>query len=431
MFSGKSVAIGDQWNMGPTIFGGNMKLIIYRRTYLAIVALSIVLLLACGGAFAADQHDIEVLVDTLNSSIPAEAVRRAQEFDDKLLSTGEFDGGKVYLVTDDRVKKLDALVNKLLGAMGADTSSWIVRVLDTDPRMVNAFVAGGKYIYIYTGLLAQATSDDELAFVLSHELGHSLLQHRIRSQKDGSSTVAGLAVIGAALSKKNRGALLDFAKTTTASYSRLDEEEADAIGVAIARKAGFDSIRGADFFSRLKRQQEKELAAMKQEVVKGQADCQQKVKRFNSSIFNQTTARRNEVNAFCQDVENKRLAYIARVENSGENSVAYSNHPMDQNRIAAIAVINDYLQKRRELDTFKQYQQSYRVMVALNKVDSVLLKSPEKEVSAAPSKVEETARPGSGQNLVDQLALLKKAKDQGLLTDMEYEKKREDILSRF
>src|SRR5260221_14736551 len=98
------------------------------------------------------------------------------------------------------------------------------------------------------------TSDDELASVLAHEMGHSLLQHGLRRSQDINSTVAQIAVIVGAFWKSNRQALNMGAAGVTAVYGRLDEEEADAIGAAIAHHAGYDPIQGAGLFGRMKQQ---------------------------------------------------------------------------------------------------------------------------------------------------------------------------------
>ena len=423
----------------------------YRITTRLVFVVLVFTLSLCRSAHAADQHSVEVLVATLRSSIPPAAEKQARDFDDQLMSQGQVQGGKVYLVTDERSQRVNTMVKGLLVAMGEETQHWVVRILDTDPPTVNAFVAGGKYIYVYTGLIEQATSNDELAFVLSHELGHSILQHRIRRNQDGSTTVAGIAVLGALLSKKHQGGFLDFAKQMTTAYSRLDEEEADAVAVTIARRAGYDSLRGADFFSRMKRQQDKadtgaqvDLEKMKQEVLQGQANCQQATKWYKSSIFNQGPGNTKKVNAICQDAENKRVQYNQQVEQFNQyqqqKSVGsiYSTHPADQNRIAAIAALNDYIQERRDLNSLRKYQQSYRVMTALLEVDSVLMKQPEKAEAetasapeAPPEAAEAPAKTTAGPTLSEQLSDLKRAKDQGLLNDAEYEEKRQQILKRF
>lgn len=98
-----------------------------------------------------DQHSVEAIVAALKSPIPPQLVKEARDFDDKLMSAGHTEDGKVYLVTDERSTRANAMVRKLLEAMGEDPSHWVVRVLDTDPPVANAFVTGGKYVYVYTG----------------------------------------------------------------------------------------------------------------------------------------------------------------------------------------------------------------------------------------------------------------------------------------
>lgn len=357
-----------------------------------------ILLPSVASAEFGNQHSAEAIAKALTSPIPPQAIARAQDFDDRLMSSGVNRGDRVYLVTDGRSVKANTMVKKLLEAMGEDTRDWVVRVLDTEPPISNAFVAGGKYIYINTGLLNEATSDDELAFVIAHELGHSLLKHLLRREGDITSTIANIALLGAILSRKNREDFSNFAKITTASYSRGDEEEADAIAVAITQRAGYDPLRGIDFFSRTKRRQddrkrknEQDLAQMRQEVQQGQSTCQQLNQWYQSSQARQTRNNADRVNATCQAAESNRVRYN-RLATQNELNIQqqqldsfFSTHPEPQNRIAAIAALNDYVNRRRDLQSLSRYQQSHRVMVALNRVNSVLLKP--RDLSAASRSV--------------------------------------------
>lgn len=413
---------------------------------LRAVTFSLVAMLLPFSALAqfTDQHSVEALVAAMKSPLSAQALKEARDFDDKLMSEGKIEGGVVYLVTDQRSTFVNNLVVKLLTAMGQDTQQWVVRVLDTNPPMANAFVTGGKYIYVFTGLIKQAASEDELAFVLSHELGHSLLKHRERQKQDVTSTVANIAVLAALLSKKHSGDFMDFAKIATTSYSRGDEEEADAIAVAITRRAGYDPLRGADFFSRSKQQQDttqKEnqqiLAKMRQQVEQAQGVCLRWTQQYNSSWQYQSPANANRVNAVCRDAENKRLTYnqllqqytLASLEE--QRDLFFRMHPQDQNRIAAISAFTDYVYGRRELSSLSKYEQSYRVMVALRQVDSILLKPPAPSVAISDNTADPSSRATSGPGLAEQLMELKQARDQGLLTDAEYESKRQQILTRY
>jgi len=338
--------------------------------------------------------------------------------------------------------------------MGEISDNWVVRVLNTDEPVVNAFVTGGKYIYVFTGLMKQVTSEDELAFVLSHELGHSLLKHNERRKEDISTSIAGIAkLIGMLSKKKSKQFYNDFAKITVASYGRLDEEEADAIGSAIARRAGYNPLKGADFFSRSEHEKERNklekekinlenqqiLEKAKNEAYQSHSVCQQATQQFKSRWI-KTTKRADEVNAICSDAESKKLTYLDFLKQSinmsaqersnsaqGQSNSFFSTHPQDQNRVAVIAALTDYFNSRRDLDSLLKFKQTYHVMSALNNVNSVLLEPIEESINDITNVPETTSNNTS--NLTAQLDDLKKAYEKKLITNLEYEKKRHEILN--
>lgn len=410
---------------------------------IGIVFFGVMLLPICVNAQISDQHSVDSLVAALKSPISPESIKQARDADDSIMSAGAVDNGRVYLVTDERSTRVNKLVAKLLTAMNQEHQQWVVRVLDTSPEVSNAFVTGGKYIYVFTGLIKQVSSEDELAFVLSHELGHSLLKHNERRKEDITTAISNIAVLVAMLSKKNRDNAMDFAKIAATSYSRGDEEEADAIAVAISRKAGYDPLRGADFFSRNKQQQDTAkqeyqqlLASKRQEAQQAQALCAQWTRQYNSSWQYQSADNANRVNAVCRDAEQKRLTYnqslqqynLASLEEQRDSY--FNTHPQDQSRVAAISALTDFVSNRRELSSLSKYSQSYNVMLALQQVDSVLLK-PSAQPTANPAVSNSTSTDATKANLANQLAELKMAHDQGFLTDSEYEKYRRQILNRF
>ena len=124
------------------------KLIYLKQSILVILSLQVMLQLNIAQSFE-DQHSIEVLTNVLQEPISEEAGKLARDFDDKLISEGSDGSNKVYLITDERSDTVNNLVDKLLTAIGEKSDGWIVRVLDTDEPVVNAFVTGGKYIYVF------------------------------------------------------------------------------------------------------------------------------------------------------------------------------------------------------------------------------------------------------------------------------------------
>ena len=59
---------------------------------------------------------------------------------------------------------------------GCDKLHWRLTVID-DPDTVNAFVLPNGHMFVYTGVLRDAPSQDCLAFLLGHECAHAALRH--------------------------------------------------------------------------------------------------------------------------------------------------------------------------------------------------------------------------------------------------------------
>ena len=123
-----------------------------------------------------------------------------------------------------------------------------MRVTLFDWPLVNAFAAPGGQIILTRGLVQQATTPDEVAGVLAHELGHTLELHPeagiIRAM--GLSAAAQLALAGSSGTISNIGVVL-----TQLRYTRIAEREADTHALRILKGAGISHKGFGDFFERL------------------------------------------------------------------------------------------------------------------------------------------------------------------------------------
>lgn len=129
--------------------------------------------------------------------------------------------------------------------------------LVNDPK-VNAFTDQNR-IFITTGLLTTFQySQDALAAVLAHELGHILAHHNPNQNKHGawletlSYATPALSVLpfGSLYGSAAGTAMREGAKVRKYSYSRLQENEADALGVLIATQAGYNPYGLSDFLDK-------------------------------------------------------------------------------------------------------------------------------------------------------------------------------------
>ena len=112
---------------------------------------------------------------------------------------------------------------------------------------VNAF-ADGSRIIVTSGMMRFAQSDDELAFVIGHELAHNTMGH-IES-KTGNMILGG--IIGAILTGLSGVNVIDpMMQVGVLAFSQEFEAEADYVGVYYAARAGYDTKKAAYFWRRM------------------------------------------------------------------------------------------------------------------------------------------------------------------------------------
>ncbi|KIN60196.1 Peptidase, M48 family [Sulfitobacter noctilucae] len=132
-------------------------------------------------------------------------------------------------------------------------------VIDDRPgQPANAFQTldkQGRPVVAFTlALIADARNEDELAFVLGHEAAHHIAGHIGRQQQNavaGAVIFSGLATLAGGGAEAVRSAQQLGATVGARSYSKDFELEADALGTVITKRAGYNPIRGAEFFTRI------------------------------------------------------------------------------------------------------------------------------------------------------------------------------------
>lgn len=160
-----------------------------------------------------------------------------------------------YGLYDDQA--LSEFVNRI-GQQIAQTShrpnlQYTFRVVDSP--VVNAFALPGGWIYFTRGILAHFNSEDELAGVMGHEVGHVVARHGAEAQTRGQLAQLGLGV-GSILSPQV-AQLSEIAAQSIGllflKYGRDQESESDRLGVEYSTKLGYDAHKMAGFFRTIAR----------------------------------------------------------------------------------------------------------------------------------------------------------------------------------
>ena len=125
-------------------------------------------------------------------------------------------------------------------------SGWETAVfVDDDP---NAFALPGGKVGVYTGIFKVAKTQDELAGVIAHEIGHVMSRHHDERITRQMGAQTGVQLLGALAGDYGQLAAQGGSLLAQTGFllpgSRAQESEADIVGQQLMAQAGFDP-RGA------------------------------------------------------------------------------------------------------------------------------------------------------------------------------------------
>ena len=140
------------------------------------------------------------------------------------------------------------VADAIIGALPAEqqrAQDWQIRVFESE--QANAFALPGGYMGVNTGLLRIAETQEQLAAVVGHEIGHVLARHANERVSTQTATQLGLSVLSSVSGMQGpggqqmMGALgLGAQYGVLLPFSRRHESEADVIGLRLMADAGFD-----------------------------------------------------------------------------------------------------------------------------------------------------------------------------------------------
>lgn len=148
------------------------------------------------------------------------------------------------------------LARRLEGAVNRPDLRWEVSVIKED-KTVNAFALPGGKIGVYTGIFPVAQTEAGLAIIMGHELGHVIARHGAErmSQQMGAQLLGTALAVGLQASPYANTIMAAYGLGAQVGvllpYSRLQESEADRIGLVLAAKAGYDAQAGIGVWQRM------------------------------------------------------------------------------------------------------------------------------------------------------------------------------------
>jgi predicted Zn-dependent protease len=128
----------------------------------------------------------------------------------------------------------------------------------------NAWAMPGGKVAVYTGILPITQGDEGLAVVMGHEIAHVVANHGSERMSQALLAQMGGAALGVALSNQPEQTQNLFAAAFGLGaqvgfllpYSRIQESEADHLGLIFMAMAGYDPHEAVDFWQRMAAQKE-------------------------------------------------------------------------------------------------------------------------------------------------------------------------------
>ena len=163
------------------------------------------------------------------------------------------DSGQFY--EDERWQEyVDAIGQRLLQYSDDKDRTYYFFVLDVPT--INAFATSDAYIYIHRGLITYLSSEDQLAAVIGHEIGHVARRHHAKRR---TASLLGQTAGYVAYLVTGRGESWEAVDAVTqmwlSGYGRDDEIEADQYGAELLARAGYNPMAVIDTISVLKDQE--------------------------------------------------------------------------------------------------------------------------------------------------------------------------------
>ena len=171
---------------------------------------------------------------------------------------------KILITTGPEYERLKTIANRLIPQTAVfrdDTRNWNWGLQLIDSPIVNATCAPGGRITFYTGIINKLNlTDDEIAAIMGHEIAHAVREHgreqvsQALAQNIISNVALAAAGAGSAQSIDAANQIMQY--VLVLPNSRQNEREADAIGLELAARGGYDPRAAITLWQKMSKESE-------------------------------------------------------------------------------------------------------------------------------------------------------------------------------
>ncbi len=266
------------------------------------------------------------------------------------------------IVNDPRlIGELRTIVDRITSVTTRKDSKFQIRIVQDEAY--NAYVMGGEFIYMNLGFLKKALSEDEIAGVLAHEIGHVIAGHQRR--EDLKNTWADMThLIAQELTEKHEKAsevISEIHEMLSPLFSREHEKEADILGAYFMYEAGFKTTGLVSAFQLFLSQEGEAITEVENRLQQASEDYDEALKNYNQ--YNDAYESSGNY-AYETQIASNQLAeatdyYNAVIEEYQQTTASifpvFRTHPVNEERIKTVQLVSEYKQGRISLQEMSSH----------------------------------------------------------------------------
>lgn len=178
--------------------------------------------------------------------------------------------------------RLDSIGKRLASFSDRQDLVYIFKIIED--KEFNAFAVPGGYIYVNNGLMNAAT-DDELAGVVAHEIGHIAARHGVKKLQAVLGYQIVMSIALGLSGNQTMGQATDIIfNLASLGYGRQDETLSDKLAVRYTKRAGYNPYGIVTFFEKLKKEAEKKGANFNLVFLSSHPPIEERIKNVKKEI---------------------------------------------------------------------------------------------------------------------------------------------------